>query len=356
MRKQGAVLSPSGDMRDGHAQRSSPSLPGRQSAAQAGTGAVDPLAQLARLIAQDETFQATTRTGGRFTRRAELTLDQKDAPSLADARENIWPGHDGDGEEPYQDAEYVGPDVANPSPNRRRGLRLFVALFGLALAGAASVAGYWLWADALTTVDKAPASVASLTAKALVPSPVAADSRSGAALPHQSDEQSVKGTDRVVPTEERLPEADAAAAAPRAPQPAGIFYGPASPQAGAPTPAAAPPSSLPGSAPDQAPPSNETAATQAAPEATNPGAAPEVSYVVQLSSQRSEAAAQITSKLLQTKYAELFAGREPFIRRSDLGGRGVYYRVLIGPLATAEARQFCGNLKKSGGDCVVQKN
>jgi hypothetical protein len=78
---------------------------------------------------------------------------------------------------------------------------------------------------------------------------------------------------------------------------------------------------------------------------------------VQLSSQRSEAAAQATSRGLQTKYADLFGGLAPFIRRSDLRDKGVYYRVLIGPFAAfGEANQLCGSLKKSGGDCVVQKN
>ena len=69
------------------------------------------------------------------------------------------------------------------------------------------------------------------------------------------------------------------------------------------------------------------------------------------------AAAQTTSRGLQTKYAELFGGLQPFIRRSDLRDRGVYYRVLIGPFAAfGEANQLCGSLKKSGGDCVVQRN
>jgi hypothetical protein len=78
---------------------------------------------------------------------------------------------------------------------------------------------------------------------------------------------------------------------------------------------------------------------------------------VQLSSQRSEGAAQATSQALQTKYANMLGDRQPFIRRSDLGDRGVYYRVQVGPFATiGEANQFCGSLKKAGADCVVQKN
>jgi hypothetical protein len=86
--------------------------------------------------------------------------------------------------------------------------------------------------------------------------------------------------------------------------------------------------------------------------------APAGGYIVQLSSQRSEAAAQATSRMLQTKYASIFRDRQPFVRRSDFGKRGgVYYRALVGPFGGfSEANRFCGTLKKAGGDCVVIKN
>jgi hypothetical protein len=65
----------------------------------------------------------------------------------------------------------------------------------------------------------------------------------------------------------------------------------------------------------------------------------------------------VTVRALQVKYQKIFGERQPFIRRSDLRERGVYFRALVGPFATiAEANQFCGNLKKAGGECVVQKN
>jgi hypothetical protein len=86
--------------------------------------------------------------------------------------------------------------------------------------------------------------------------------------------------------------------------------------------------------------------------------APAGGYIVQLSSQRSEAAAQATLRTLQTKYASNFRDRQPFVRRSDFGKRGgVYFRAQVGPFAGfSEANQFCGSLKKAGGDCVVIKN
>ena len=368
-----AALSVSLDMRDDRARRASAPLPNRQSAAPARTGGADPLAQLARLIAKDEAFQATTRNTGRSAPRAALSVDPKDAPSLGDPRENIWPGADWDGDEaspligsaicqdtagaphePYQNREDQRPDLSYELPNHRRRLRMFMALIGLVLAVAASVAAYWLWTDALTSVDKAPATVASVTPGKIMLPPADVDGRSDERLRDQSDEQSVKGADRLLPGEEKPSETAPAATAPQAVPPAGVLYGPAPSQPAAPTSAAAAPESPADPVPDQPPQSNNV---QPAPEATKLGATHGATYVVQLSSQRSEAAAQTTSKLLQTKYPDLFSGRQPYIRRSDLGNRGVYYRVLVGPLATiGEANQLCGSLKKSGGDCVVQKN
>jgi cell division protein FtsN len=53
----------------------------------------------------------------------------------------------------------------------------------------------------------------------------------------------------------------------------------------------------------------------------------------------------------------VLGSRSPLIRRTDLGDKGVYYRVTIGPFETAEAaEQVCGDLKMAGGQCVVQKN
>jgi hypothetical protein len=80
-------------------------------------------------------------------------------------------------------------------------------------------------------------------------------------------------------------------------------------------------------------------------------------YLVQFSSQRSEIAAQVTSRTMQAKYGEFFRGRRAFVRRSDTGKRGVYYRGLVGPFATAqEAKEVCSRLKRAGADCVVQHN
>jgi len=94
---------------------------------------------------------------------------------------------------------------------------------------------------------------------------------------------------------------------------------------------------------------NETAST--APVASSGG------YAVQLSSQGSEAEAQSSFRALQAKYPNLLGGREPIVRRADLGEKGVYYRAMIGPFASREqAADLCSNLKAAGGNCIVQKN
>jgi hypothetical protein len=80
-------------------------------------------------------------------------------------------------------------------------------------------------------------------------------------------------------------------------------------------------------------------------------------YVVQVSSQRSEADAQASYRALQGKFPSVLGSRAPLIKRADLGDKGVYYRAMAGPFGSSEeAAQVCGNLKTAGGQCVVQKN
>jgi hypothetical protein len=80
-------------------------------------------------------------------------------------------------------------------------------------------------------------------------------------------------------------------------------------------------------------------------------------YLVQVASQRSEAEAQAAYRALQAKFPALLGPRASLIKRADLGDKGVYYRVTIGPFDTSDAAaQVCGDLKTAGGQCVVQKN
>jgi len=60
---------------------------------------------------------------------------------------------------------------------------------------------------------------------------------------------------------------------------------------------------------------------------------------------------------LQAKYPNQLGGREPIVRRADLGAKGTYYRALVGPFASIEqAAGVCRSLKAAGGNCIVQRN
>jgi len=136
----------------------------------------------------------------------------------------------------------------------------------------------------------------------------------------------------------------------------------------APPPAAAPPPVAPSNAPlslspqapnAEAPARPAVAAAPAAPARTASVSAPVEagSYTVQISSQRSEAEAQASFRALQAKYPDLMTGRQPIIRRADLGDKGIYFRAMVGPFASLDqASQFCSSLKSAGGQCVIQKN
>ena len=74
---------------------------------------------------------------------------------------------------------------------------------------------------------------------------------------------------------------------------------------------------------------------------------------VQLSAQKSENTAKSTYHDLQAKFSTIFGKLDPNIQRADLGDKGVYYRLRIGPFASAEARKICGSYQAAGGNCFI---
>ena len=97
-------------------------------------------------------------------------------------------------------------------------------------------------------------------------------------------------------------------------------------------------------------------AVATAPEAAASRAVEAGGFVVQLSAQRSEAEAQAAFRTLQTKYAVL-SGRDPLIRRKDLGEKGIFFAAQVGPFGVkGDADQLCETLKAAGGACFVQRN
>lgn len=99
-----------------------------------------------------------------------------------------------------------------------------------------------------------------------------------------------------------------------------------------------------------------TAALNTAPQDIAPSSATG-GYVVQISSQRSDADARASFKALQGKFPSVLGSRSPLIKKADLGDKGTYYRAMVGPFGSPEeAAQLCGSLKTAGGQCVVQRN
>jgi hypothetical protein len=80
-------------------------------------------------------------------------------------------------------------------------------------------------------------------------------------------------------------------------------------------------------------------------------------FLVQLSSQKTEAEAASSFRSLQSKFPNELGRRNPVIQRADLGSKGVFYRTMVGPFASIQdANQFCASYKAAGGHCVVPSN
>ncbi|MGA8076803.1 MAG: SPOR domain-containing protein, partial [Xanthobacteraceae bacterium] len=73
-----------------------------------------------------------------------------------------------------------------------------------------------------------------------------------------------------------------------------------------------------------------------APARAEPASMANGSYAVQVTSQRSEAEAKAEFRTLKAKFPSQLGGHEAVVRRADLGAKGVYYRALVGPFASAE--------------------
>jgi hypothetical protein len=91
------------------------------------------------------------------------------------------------------------------------------------------------------------------------------------------------------------------------------------------------------------------------------GTAAEVSsgggYVVAVASERSVADAGAVFRSLQAKFPNQLGGREPIVRRTDLGPEGTYYQASIGPFVSRKAAAgVCSSLKAAGESCLVEKN
>jgi len=107
-------------------------------------------------------------------------------------------------------------------------------------------------------------------------------------------------------------------------------------------------------APQQAAP--QAAAPQAAAPAADTGRIAPGTYVVQVTSQRSEDAARSAYQALQQRYPGILGSRQAVIVSANIEDRGTFYRARIPSGSRDEAISLCESLKAAGGDCFVRRN
>ncbi len=77
-------------------------------------------------------------------------------------------------------------------------------------------------------------------------------------------------------------------------------------------------------------------------------------FVVQIGAYRDDAEAAANWQALKSKHGDLMGALKPDIKRVDLGAKGVWYRLRVGPFAQrADAVAMCQVLQTRGGKCIV---
>jgi hypothetical protein len=425
---------------DHNLRRSDDPYMARQPAAGQGSGS-DPLAELARLIGQDDPFSdlGRKRAQGASAGPADAGQGAPDWPAREQGRgraadegqasEQPAAGHEAhDPYDPrYDDPRYAseayqgayaadgsqnpdygydpnayyddgqppeGDGYEQPVPEKRRGgMMTILAVVALAVFGTGAVFAYRAWTGPAKTGEP-PVIKAEQGPAKIVPA------QSGDALASKQvyDRPSDKGGERIVAREEQPADVRTATGRPVTPGVVGGASGSVlpplpgqSPQANAgasgepkkvktmairpdqpvatPSPPA-PTTSLPpsrvappqGAVPVQTTPVTPSRTAQAAvPSPQVAARAPETAesggYLVQVTSQRTEADAQASYRTLQSQHPTVLGNRRPIIKRTDLGEKGIFFRAHVGPFQTAEeAGAMCSSLKEAGVRCLVQRN
>jgi len=199
--------------------------------------------------------------------------------------------------------------------------------------------------------NASPPTVASVTPQAAL-SPATANGNLPNTEPRKVSTLRVKGdaADAGVPAGAAPPSAKPAPAARTAVNPAPARGNPSAANASANAPLSLTPGAAP---PDPAP--TRVASTNPAPAASGGSG-----WLVQVSSQKSEADAQASYRALQGKYPGVLGSQSSTVKRVDLSdkGHGIVYRAFAGPFGSADqATQVCNSLKAAGGPlCLIQRN
>ncbi len=79
------------------------------------------------------------------------------------------------------------------------------------------------------------------------------------------------------------------------------------------------------------------------------------SHLVQVGAFRSDHDARAQWARMQSKLGDYAAGMSIDVEAADLGARGVYHRLRVGPFfSSEEAKQYCAGLKDRGQDCLIK--
>ncbi len=114
----------------------------------------------------------------------------------------------------------------------------------------------------------------------------------------------------------------------------------------------------PAAQPQQQPrPARVASAAQQAPQITE-SAGGTGAYFVQIAARNDQAAAIAAFASLQQKYASVLGNYSPSVRKVDLGDKGVWFRLLVGPVENkGTADQLCEKLKGAGmKGCFARKD
>ncbi|MFV2092061.1 MAG: SPOR domain-containing protein, partial [Hyphomicrobiales bacterium] len=79
-------------------------------------------------------------------------------------------------------------------------------------------------------------------------------------------------------------------------------------------------------------------------------------YVVQVSAQKTLAAARGIAKRVSARHGDLFGAAKPYIIKAEISGKGTFYRVRVGPYRRQQqVASLCASLKGRGQACFTTK-
>jgi cell division septation protein DedD len=80
-------------------------------------------------------------------------------------------------------------------------------------------------------------------------------------------------------------------------------------------------------------------------------------YFVQLASVKSDQSAHTEWARLKKAHSELFDDLTLDVQRADLGDRGIFYRIRVGPFPNrATAQDMCAQIKAAKLACLVKRD